>query len=166
MERRFYRKGNDQNFNSKFYRGKRNNFYNNNGNNGVDLINKPPHYTFSSIEVMDVIEDWKLNYHLGNVVKYLARAGKKGSFIMDLRKACWYLTRYVEKYEKKGSPVVYEKFSFEDVIKEWRLGTDVAMAVRNIYEGNYDDSLKVLHELIDKLVYRRKERNPYVGKVQ
>lgn len=165
MERQFNRNGFKRNFNNRSFgkRGNnRNNFYQN--GNKVDFINHPPYYTFSNIEVIDVIEDWKLNYHLGNAVKYLARAGKKGSFILDLRKACWYLTRYLEKYENKGDPVNYSKYSFDDVIKEWNLGTDVATALKNIYEGNFEVSLKVLHELIDKLVSRRKERNPYAAK--
>ncbi len=43
-----------------------------------DIVNHPPHYTFGRFEVIDVIEDWKLGYHLGNAVKYIARADHKG----------------------------------------------------------------------------------------
>lgn len=42
-----------------------------------DSVNHPAHYTDGKIEVIDFIEDKKLGYHLGNVVKYIARAGKK-----------------------------------------------------------------------------------------
>lgn len=62
-----------------------------------DTVNHPSHYTSGNIEVIDAIEDWKLPYHLGNVVKYVARAGKKDpdKTIEDLKKARWYLDRYI-----------------------------------------------------------------------
>jgi hypothetical protein len=68
----------------------------------TDIINHPPHYTFGKFEVIDVIEDWKLNYHLGNAIKYIARAGKKHplSILTDLKKAEWYLKREIENVEK------------------------------------------------------------------
>lgn len=68
-----------------------------------DLINHPPHYTFGTIEVIDVLEDWKLNYHLGNVVKYVARAEHKGNTLDDLMKARWYLDRYIRKLQDKAN---------------------------------------------------------------
>lgn len=43
----------------------------------VDYVNHPPHYTDGKIEVIDFIEDKRLGFHLGNAVKYIARAGKK-----------------------------------------------------------------------------------------
>lgn len=64
-----------------------------------DPINHPLHYTFGSIEVINAIEDWGLNYHLGNVVKYVVRAGRKGSELEDLQKARWYLDRYIARLE-------------------------------------------------------------------
>ncbi len=53
----------------------------------TDLIHQPPHYTFSRIEVIDAIEAWQLGFHLGNVVKYVARAAHKGQQLDDLKKA-------------------------------------------------------------------------------
>ena len=44
-----------------------------------DMINHPQHYTLGKIEVIDFIEDKGLNFNLGNVVKYVARAGHKKS---------------------------------------------------------------------------------------
>ena len=66
-----------------------------------DNVNHPAHYTDGSIEVIDFIEDKKLGYHLGNAVKYISRAGKKdpAKTAEDLRKAVWYLNRYIEKLE-------------------------------------------------------------------
>ena len=62
-----------------------------------DPINHPSHYTFSSIEVIAAIEAWGLGFHLGNVVKYVARAGRKGPEVEDLLKAKWYLDRRIEQ---------------------------------------------------------------------
>ena len=58
-----------------------------------DLIHNPPHYTFSKYEPKDVIRSWNLNFNLGNVVKYVARAGKKlgSNKVQDLLKATEYL---------------------------------------------------------------------------
>ena len=67
-----------------------------------DNISHPSHYTDGKIEVIDFIEDKKLGFHLGNVVKYVARAGKKNpdKYYEDLKKASWYLNREIEKGNK------------------------------------------------------------------
>ena len=67
----------------------------------ADIVNHPPHYTTGKYEVIDVIEDWGLGFHRGNVVKYLARAGKKqnNNELTDLRKALWYLERDIKRLE-------------------------------------------------------------------
>lgn len=62
-----------------------------------DVINHPSHYTRGKIEVIDFIEDQQLPYHLGKVIKYIARAGYKGDKIEDLKKARWYLDRYINE---------------------------------------------------------------------
>lgn len=69
-----------------------------------DVVNYPSHYTDGKIEVIDFIEDKGLNYHKGNAVKYIARAGKKDKSkeIEDLRKAVWYLNREIERLEKNA----------------------------------------------------------------
>lgn len=62
----------------------------------IDMVNEPPHYTDGGMEVIDFIEAKKLDYHLGNVVKYVSRAGKKDNELQDLSKAQWYLNRAIE----------------------------------------------------------------------
>ena len=62
-----------------------------------DAVNHPSHYTRGKIEVIDFIEDQQLPYHLGNVIKYIARAGHKGDKLEDLKKARWYLDRYIKE---------------------------------------------------------------------
>jgi hypothetical protein len=66
-----------------------------------DMVNHPPHYTVNGIEVIDVIENYKLNYKLGNVVKYILRSDLKGNRLQDLKKALWYLKREIEQSEKQ-----------------------------------------------------------------
>jgi hypothetical protein len=61
-----------------------------------DDVNNPQHYNKQGIEVIDVIEAYELPYHLGNVIKYVLRHQYKGNPIKDLKKAQWYLTRYIE----------------------------------------------------------------------
>lgn len=72
---------------------------------GSDPINHPAHYTYSDIEPITAIEAWGLGFHLGNVVKYVARAGRKqgAAETQDLKKARWYLDRAIEVREKAGN---------------------------------------------------------------
>ena len=65
-------------------------------NNNVE---HPSHYNQGKYEVIDVINDWKLNFNLGNVVKYVARAEYKNNAIEDLEKAMFYLN-YEIKHRK------------------------------------------------------------------
>lgn len=67
-----------------------------------DIINHPLHYTDGKIEVIDFIEEKQLNFHRGNAIKYIARAGKKNKEkeIEDLEKAVWYINREIQRLEK------------------------------------------------------------------
>ena len=66
-----------------------------------DAITHPAYYTDGQIEVSDFIADKNLNFFRGNVVKYVARAGKKDSSkeVEDLKKAAWYIGREIERLE-------------------------------------------------------------------
>ena len=63
----------------------------------------PKHYNTGKYEVIDVIEDWKLGFNLGNVVKYLARADHKGEPTADLYKCLFYLNREIANRERNAS---------------------------------------------------------------
>ena len=67
----------------------------------MDAINNPQHYggDANPYEAIKVIEAWALGFHLGNVVKYTSRAGKKdpAKELEDLKKARWYLDREIER---------------------------------------------------------------------
>jgi hypothetical protein len=64
-----------------------------------DTVNHPKHYTFGTIEVITVIEDWQLGFHEGNCIKYIARAKHKGNELENLKKAQWYLNRKIKDIE-------------------------------------------------------------------
>lgn len=70
-----------------------------------DIINHPSHYTQGKIEVIDFIEDKKLNFNLGNCVKYISRCHlkHKDNPVEDLKKARWYLDREIKNMEEKWS---------------------------------------------------------------
>lgn len=58
-----------------------------------DPVNHPAHYKVGGIETIDFIEAKRLNYNMGNAVKYITRADHKGNRKQDLEKAIWYLQR-------------------------------------------------------------------------
>ena len=68
-----------------------------------DVVNHPSHYTDGKIEVIEFIEDKKLNYHRGNSIKYICRAGKKDpqKEIEDLQKAIWYINREIRNLKRR-----------------------------------------------------------------
>jgi len=63
-----------------------------------DPVNSPKHYTQGQMEVITAIEGLDLDYHQGNVLKYVSRYRYKNG-IEDLRKAKWYIDRllYIEE---------------------------------------------------------------------
>lgn len=67
-----------------------------------NMVNKPPHYTYGNIEPIDVIEDWELDFHEANVIKYIARAKHKQDRLQDLKKARYYLDRKINILEDLG----------------------------------------------------------------
>lgn len=67
----------------------------------VDMRATQLHYENNKgYDVIDFIKDYGLNFNRGNIIKYLARAGKKDNELQDLRKALDYLQREIEHYER------------------------------------------------------------------
>lgn len=69
-----------------------------------DKVNHPKHYGGEDdiYEAIKVIKAWKLGFNLGNVVKYICRAGlKNNSVLEDLKKARWYLDDYIKDIENE-----------------------------------------------------------------
>jgi hypothetical protein len=65
----------------------------------MSSIDHPAHYggKDNPYEAIKVIEAWDLGFTLGNCVKYISRAGKKGDALEDLQKAKWCLDREVSR---------------------------------------------------------------------
>lgn len=79
----------------------------------MSQVNHPSHYNQGKFEVIEVIEDQKLGFHLGNAIKYICRAGKKipdkytddmkrELTTQDLEKAIWYIKRHIETLKPEG----------------------------------------------------------------
>ena len=66
-----------------------------------EMVNHPSHYNMGKYEAIDVIEDWNLNFNLGNAVKYISRAGHKDDIVQDFKKALWYIDREIQRLENK-----------------------------------------------------------------
>ena len=66
----------------------------------MSRVRHPDHYqTNAGLEAIDVIEAFfHDSFHLGNVFKYIARAGRKGDYVEDLQKAAWYLQREIDRH--------------------------------------------------------------------
>ena len=69
---------------------------------GYEKVNHPEHYQSSSLETIDVIEAFELNFSMGSAIKYILRAGKKPGeeSTEDLKKAIWSLQREVTRRQK------------------------------------------------------------------
>lgn len=65
-----------------------------------NAVSHPAHYIAGrKYEPRKVIADWGLNFNLGNAVKYISRAGRKGNKIEDLRKAIQYIEFEIEELD-------------------------------------------------------------------
>lgn len=81
-----------------------------------EMVDNPPHYKKhpSGVECIEITE-W-MNFNLGNAVKYIWRCNEKGSQIVDLEKARWYLDREIKRLEKNspnGKVTPLTKVEFE-----------------------------------------------------
>jgi hypothetical protein len=94
------------------------------------MVNKSPkHYTRGSIEVWDFIRDQDLNYHLGNAIKYICRAGHKSPWTKaeDLKKAIHYLENELQhtlqEHESPGTSNAIPNCLWDE---EWDWESDYA----------------------------------------
>tara|TARA_R100000152_G_scaffold20276_1_gene13598 strand:- start:870 stop:1163 length:294 start_codon:yes stop_codon:yes gene_type:complete len=88
----------------------------------------PQYYNRGSIEVWDFIRDQKLNYHLGNAIKYICRAGHKDDALSDLKKAIHYLTNerdYLLKESKRVSQGVLTEELYDEILIDAQYQTDI-----------------------------------------
>ena len=75
----------------------------------LDTVNHPEHYNKGRIEVIEVIDDWQLDFYLGNAVKYIGRANHKNNAKEDLKKAIWYLERKIKLLDINDSGEYFKR---------------------------------------------------------
>ena len=74
-------------------------------NDDRGMINHPKHYSDGIYEVINIIDHYKLDFSLGNAVKYILRAGVKdiNKEIEDLEKAKWYIQHKIDLLNKNDT---------------------------------------------------------------
>lgn len=60
----------------------------------------PAHYNAAAITTFDVVQAWKLDFFLGNTIKYIQRHEHKGKALEDLRKGAYYLAEKIKQLEQ------------------------------------------------------------------
>ena len=92
------------------------------------MATTPEYYNRGATPVWDFIRDQGLNFHLGNAIKYICRAGYKDSRLQDLEKAIHYLQNELEYEENlliragEGIPIEVrdkeQSFTYEEIVSE------------------------------------------------
>ena len=120
--------------------------------NNKEMVNHPKHYNRGDIEAIEVIEDWKLYFSVGSAVKYIARLGAKDLEMQELEKTKWYLKRVLSN--KIGADVsAGEKYTVDEVIKDWGLNKLLGLVLRFIYLQEFNSAILAL----DMEIERRKK---------
>lgn len=96
-----------------------------------ETIHHPQHYNMGKYEVIMVIENWKLGFHLGNTVKYIGRCGYKDNPIEDLKKAQWYLKKKCNKLKVSANKYFISSnlkrlISSDIVSTDWKLSYNLS----------------------------------------
>lgn len=87
--------------------------------NNKEWVNHPIHYqSKNGMEVIDVIDNFELNFNLGNAVKYILRCGKKDNDIQELNKAIWYINHEIELRTKNANINTSSSYSERKLLVE------------------------------------------------
>ena len=106
-----------------------------------DIINHPAHYTDGKFETIDAIESWRLGYHLGNAIKYISRAGKKSkdTELEDLRKARWYIARYLGRHRDDTESLRAMEYAADKGLDRDLAGAVLCLSVSAVFSGEQQD---------------------------
>lgn len=130
-----------------------------------EKINHPSHYNTGNIETIEVIEDWDLNFCLGNAVKYISRAGKKDKdkYKEDLSKAYWYIMRNIVNQSNLNPQKKIKKRYKNNLVEietDWHLSNNLFFAISNIfYSINSDNEINKIQYLLNAASILKKEIN-------
>lgn len=137
---------------------------------GHDAVKNPSHYTSGKYPVIDFIEDQGLGYCLGNVIKYICRAGKKypgdkQKELQDLNKAKWYLERRLEEHKngiEQDSGNFKAEIKITDFIEDQKLNYARGEILRYAVSFEKPDDLEVYPKialaLLDAEIHRMEEQ--------
>ena len=100
---------------------------------------KTPEYYKGKITPFDVIDDWGLDFYLGNVVKYIIRHDRKGTPKEDIDKALHYIEEAIERLPKTQTPKEIASF-------------DVGIAV-----GFYNQVLLAVFKYLEMYCYKQRK---------
>lgn len=142
-------------------------------------IDHPEYYKAGGIEAIDVIEDWKLDFCLGNAIKYIARAGKKSDDARtDFKKAAWYIKRHWDGVKNGHIKPIPEqtrtKYHMEDVCEAWGITDDTLFFVmENLYslavpnendDSTYESSVELAYAQLNSYIeYNLEPWKPQYG---
>lgn len=128
-------------------------------------MNDNKHYKQFQIEPISVIQDWGLNFCLGNVIKYIARARYKDDCEGDITKAISYLDYEIETSTEMGKSK--NKIDELDVIEDWDLSKDDMLVIsrikRSLYfkyspdHRSYKKELTKAKEILEKRLMHQEE---------
>lgn len=135
---------------------------------GHDAVKNPSHYCGTKYQVINFIEDWGLGYCLGNVVKYICRAGKKyvgdkQKELQDLKKAKWYLERRLEEHKngvELDSNELKMNISIDDFIEDQKLNYVRKKIIKNVIDcicEEIDTKFYTALELLDTEINRMED---------
>ena len=106
-------------------------------------VSCPSHYCEGRLfEPIKVINDWQLDFDLGNVVKYISRAGRKDDKLKDLEKAQFYLNYAIDKEQKKikKDRIIKDKIINSTTYDSYKCGPVVAIDSYNCKPIEIDTS--------------------------
>jgi hypothetical protein len=128
------------------------------------MINSPRHYIKGRFEVIEVLEEWDLPFHLANSVKYIARYKDKGKPIEDLEKAVWYMKRWMVWKNKSFRESIAAKldnntFHVSEVADDWGIpeDTDVYKSLEYLFYGDILTACVRLEKYIEFLRLKNEE---------
>ena len=126
----------------------------------ADNVNHPSHYTDGKYETIEFIERNLFDYHDGNAIKYISRAGKKdpNKMIEDLEKAKWYIHRACNKLTYDSNAI-----TVHDYILDKKLSPELASVVALVEAGQHEEAEKMLDATIKDLKEKEKPKETNIG---
>lgn len=116
--------------------------------NTQEKVNHPKHYGGDTkYEAIKVIRNWRLGFSSGNALKYICRAKHKGTELLDLEKARWYLEEVIEYMHSSKEGAMYGRdpedsvdiapntFTAEEVANAWKLPRLLTLVISDIHDG-------------------------------